>query len=603
MFKFLRSQAKVFYWVIAASFILFLFLGGMTGRGCQAPGTKQYEAGVIGTVNGAKITTQQYDYGVRQQRAQMRQQAQNRDLTANQNALANQQAWDSLVQAAIFQQAIKEMGITVSDDEVLGVFENNPPPELLARYRDENGNVDINRYFADLQNPAIDWSQQEAFIRAMLPWQKLTEAVSAEAVVTDEEVRQEYIRQTGQAVAEYIGVIFADLDGDFEASEAEINDWYQAHPDDFQAPAKARCQVVKFAKEPNDLDFEEVREFILEIREEIVSGQKDFGDAALEYSDDPTSARQSGDLGRFDRSRMVAPFTEAAFNLPVDEVSQPVKTQFGYHLIMVLDQSIDQDTGEVYEVFARHILLKVTPGPDTLDLMRDAAEDFRSRVDESNFVTTAEAEAMDLMTPPEFTKGRDIPGLPLSMAGANWVFGASSGQVSRLFENRDNIYIVLAGEITPAGLAPLAEVTSRVALAVKKDHQMAAAKTKLNPVVGEIQMGRTMAEAAANSEVLHAVTDTFTVNGNVADVGYGTEFNSLAINGEVGVMIPEVETLRGLFALTPLWIKPFDQADFEARRAGLLGALLSRAQNQAVEDWYAARLEEAEIVDLRYWQP
>ena len=42
MFKFLRSQAKVFYWVIAGTFILFLFLGGMTGRGCQAPGTKKY---------------------------------------------------------------------------------------------------------------------------------------------------------------------------------------------------------------------------------------------------------------------------------------------------------------------------------------------------------------------------------------------------------------------------------------------------------------------------------------------------------------------------------------------------------------------------------
>ena len=41
MFKFLRSQAKIFYWVIAATFILFLFLGGMTGRGCQPPGAKK----------------------------------------------------------------------------------------------------------------------------------------------------------------------------------------------------------------------------------------------------------------------------------------------------------------------------------------------------------------------------------------------------------------------------------------------------------------------------------------------------------------------------------------------------------------------------------
>jgi parvulin-like peptidyl-prolyl isomerase len=602
LFKFLRSQAKVFYWVIAATFILFLFLGGMTGRGCQAPGTKKYEAGVIGTVNGTNITAQQYDYAVRQQRAQIRQQGQDRELNANQIAVANQQAWDSLVQAAIFQQAIKEMGITVSDDEVLAVFENNPPPELLAQYRDENGNVDINRYFADLQNPAVDWSQQEAYIRAMLPWQKLTDTVSTGAVVTDEEVRLEYIRQTGQAVAEYIGIVFTDLEDDFEASEAEINDWYQAHPDDYQAPAKAHCQVVKFAKEPSELDYEEILEFLLEIREEIVSGQKDFASAASEYSDDATSAVLGGELGNFDRARMPAPFTEAAFNLPVGEISQPVKTKFGYHLIEVHDQAIDQDTDEVYEINARHILLKVTPGPDTLDLLREAADDFRGRVDGSNFVTTAEAEALDLMTPPEFIKGRDIPGLPLSMGGANWVWTASPGKVSRLYENKDNIYIVLAGEITPAGPAPLAEVTSRVALAVKKDHQTAAAKAKLSPAVGEIQMGRTMAEVAANAGLRHAVTDTFTVNGNVPDIGYGTDFNQLAINGAVGVLVPEVKTLRGLFALTPLWIKPFDEAEFEGRRAGLQGALLARAQNKAVEDWYTERLENAEIEDLRYWQ-
>ncbi len=603
MFKFLRSQAKIFYWVIAATFILFLFLGGMTGRGCQAPGQKQYEAGVIGTVNGAKITAQQYDYSVRQQRAQLSQQAQGRELNANQFAAADQQAWDSLIQAAIFAEAIDEMGITVSDEEVLSVFENSPPAELLARYRDENGNVDINRYYADLQNPEVDWTQQEAYIRAILPWQKLTETVAAGAVVTDEEIREEYIRQTGKAVAEYIGVLFTDLEGEFEPTENEISEWYLAHPDDYQAPAKANCQVVKFAKEPSAEDNQEVLDFLLEVREEILSGNKSFEEAASEYSEDASTAPSGGELGTFNRSRMVAAFTEVAFKLEVGDLSEPVKTKFGYHLIEVLEQSIDQDTGEVYEITARHILAKVTPGPETLDLLRDSADDFRGRVDGATFVSTAEAEAHDLMTPPEFAEGRDIPGLALSLAGSNWVFSTTSGQISRLYENRDNIYIVMAGEITPVGLAPLEEVTSRVSLAAKKDKQLQAAQAKLSPAAGEIQMGLTMAEVAEAGGFLHAVSDTFTVNGNVQNVGYGTEFNKATIEGTVGTLIPEVETLRGIFALTPLWIAPFDQADFDARRPGIQGALLSRAQNLAVEEWYTARLEEAEIEDYRYYRP
>ena len=151
MFKFLRSKAKIFYWVIAATFILFLFLGGLTGRGCQPPGSGKYEAGVIGSVNGTRIMSQEFEFTYRQQLAQMRQGANTRDLTSNQYASARQMAWDYMVRNIIIEQAIQEYDIMVSDEEVLDTFQNNPPPELLAAYRDENGQVDLNRYFIHQQ--------------------------------------------------------------------------------------------------------------------------------------------------------------------------------------------------------------------------------------------------------------------------------------------------------------------------------------------------------------------------------------------------------------------------------------------------------------------
>jgi len=122
---------------------------------------------------------------------------------------------------------------------------------------------------------------------------------------------------------------------------------------------------------------------------------------------------------------------------------------------------------------------------------------------------------------------------------------------------------------------------------------------KLSPAVGEIQMGRTMAEVAEGAELKYAVTDTFTYNANVQDVGFGTDFNKETIEGEVGRLVPEVETLRGLFALTPLYISPFDQADFDVRKAGIQAALLGRAQNEKVEEFFKKALEEAEIKDYR----
>ena len=133
MFKFLRSQAKVFYWVIAATFILFLFLGGMTTRGCNAPGTRRAEPGVVGYVNGERITSQQYQNAVAMQLNQMQQQGQAREIDANQRALAQQQAWDSLVYQTLFMQEIRARGLTATDEEILAVFRDSPPPELLGR--------------------------------------------------------------------------------------------------------------------------------------------------------------------------------------------------------------------------------------------------------------------------------------------------------------------------------------------------------------------------------------------------------------------------------------------------------------------------------------
>jgi peptidyl-prolyl cis-trans isomerase C len=73
-----------------------------------------------------------------------------------------------------------------------------------------------------------------------------------------------------------------------------------------------------------------------QIRQEIING-RDFASAAQEYSICP-SAAQGGDLGYFERGMMVPEFEDAAFLLPIGEVSYPVQTEFGWHLIMVTDR-------------------------------------------------------------------------------------------------------------------------------------------------------------------------------------------------------------------------------------------------------------------------
>jgi len=107
---------------------------------------------------------------------------------------------------------------------------------------------------------------------------------------------------------------------------------------------------------PTDADYEEAKKQILLIKQEIEDGQP-FEECAKAYSECPSKDR-GGDLGFFPRTGgMVEPFAEAAYALEVGQVSDPVKTQFGYHLIMVTDRSkkpglkllIDRKIPEVIE--------------------------------------------------------------------------------------------------------------------------------------------------------------------------------------------------------------------------------------------------------------
>jgi peptidyl-prolyl cis-trans isomerase C len=80
----------------------------------------------------------------------------------------------------------------------------------------------------------------------------------------------------------------------------------------------------------------DTEEEVLKLRDEILAG-KPFADVAREVSKCPSKA-QGGDLGYFGRGRMVPEFDQAAFTLPVGELSEPIKTQFGWHLLIVTEQ-------------------------------------------------------------------------------------------------------------------------------------------------------------------------------------------------------------------------------------------------------------------------
>jgi peptidyl-prolyl cis-trans isomerase C len=128
-----------------------------------------------------------------------------------------------------------------------------------------------------------------------------------------------------------------------DVTEADINDYYEANNAQYQSPEQVEAKHILVDSEDK----------CQEIKEEIKGGMS-FEEAARTYSSCPSKER-GGDLGAFGRGAMVPEFENAAFELEVDEVSEPVKTQFGYHLIKVTKQvaagvkTLDEVKGQIHQ--------------------------------------------------------------------------------------------------------------------------------------------------------------------------------------------------------------------------------------------------------------
>jgi len=156
-------------------------------------------------------------------------------------------------------------------------------------------------------------------------------------------------------------------------SEKEAQKYYEARPDLFETEVTVTAShILKMAKTEDE--FEEAGKKIITLRKEIIGG-KDFKEAVQEESDD---AQNDGHLGTFGKGRMVEPFEKAVFALKPGDISEPIKTQFGIHIIQLHDRMEAQLTpfSEVKEKIIEYLgeRRKDTKFDKFLDLLKEKAE-------------------------------------------------------------------------------------------------------------------------------------------------------------------------------------------------------------------------------------
>jgi len=190
---------------------------------------------------------------------------------------------------------------------------------------------------AGIKIPEQKVNDQMAGIRKRFPDEAEFKKALASMGLTEEEVRTQI--QRGLAIRGLIDQKVADK---IVVTDEETKAYYDANPQLFKQPEEVKASHILIKVEPtaDDAAKAAARKKIEDIRKKLTDGG-DFAELAKEYSEGP-SGPQGGDLGFFRRGQMVKPFEDTAFSMKTNEVSAPVETRFGYHLIKVTDKRPEQ---------------------------------------------------------------------------------------------------------------------------------------------------------------------------------------------------------------------------------------------------------------------
>lgn len=566
----------------------------------------------VATVNGVEITERDLDYRYRDFVARLRDRlgAAYRPDLFDATAMRGQ-VLDQMIRDLLLAQAAEDLGLRTSDRVLRSVILHDPAFQKDGRF--DNATYE---HMLELQGKAPSRFENE--LRREIVGTQLLRAIVATELLLDQELeaavrldrqqrRVRLVRVPKSAFAddepvsdqditayyeanrsrfqipERVRVQYLVLDAESSAStrmpgEQELRDYYEAEKDRFTRPERRRVRHILIApdREEKDESQEEAAQAVItEIRERIANGE-DFASVAQELSQDSGSAEQGGDLGFIERG-MDPAFDQAAFALPVGQLSEAVRSRFGYHLIQVTE--IDAGETQPFEAVQDRLVA-----------------DLKQRDNEGRFFEFAERlanlsyESPDSLEPAAATLGLDLrtsdwidrsggEGIlahPKVLAAAFGTEVLAEGNNSDLIEpERDRLQAVVLRvlEHQEAAAEPLDAVREEIEDILRDRRVREMAASKAAELVDALQAGGTLSAIAGDYpvEAFGLITrDATQVPAQVRDFAFGMDrpgqggesYGSLTLDNGDSALVIVAEVMDAS-------LQDLDQAERDQVREGL----------------------------------
>ncbi len=330
-----------------------------------------------------------------------------------------------------------------------------------------------------------------------------------------------------------------------------------------------------------------------EIYAQLKSGA-DFTKLAIEKSEDG-SAQNGGDLGWFGKGQMVKEFEDASFNGKIGEIQKPVKTQFGYHIIKVLNKS---DKKYVVEKIVNEIKASAT----TVDKAYDNANDFSYIANKNDFLSEAELMEREVKETPPFTEeAKVIPGLGANIALLKFAFDSDLNDVSSAFKVAAGYVVATVSKITNAGKKPFEEVKETIKPKVLREKKLEKAKSFANEIKSKLGGASNFATAPqiySNVKVAEALD--FTASGNIPGIGRDLAFSQAALDAPLNKIFGPIKSTRGYYLLKVTQRSAVDSTMYSIQKNSIRDNLLTQKKNKVFSEWIEALKKDSDIVDERY---
>lgn len=433
---------KVSYFILTFIFLIIIASFLFTGFDNFSMGTAQNVAAVDGT----PITIKEYQTALNRQVEFFNQMMGGGGMTQKQmeDMGIKQSVLNGLIQQKLILNAADELGFVVSLDEIKNEIKSMP-------YFKTNNQFDVNLYRNMLQGNGYIPTQFEELVGNDLKQKKIDELFNT-MIISENYIQDITKFKNNQVTVQGVKIGRQALAPLVSVSEQEIKD-YLAKPENQKALESAYNDNLSKYNKPEEVkarhiliagDDAKSLEKIKAIKAKV--NTKNFAEIAKKETEDPTGKENGGDLGWFSAGRMVPEFEQVAFGMKEGQISEPVKTQFGYHIIMVEGKkAADVQSLESVKTELAQIALQKTKAQDLDKLLKSTADQIQTALEKGDFATV---EALAKKVDGQVYKNADVNqydqnliATNLSPTEADQIFKAAPGTILN-FGNPGTIFLV-----------------------------------------------------------------------------------------------------------------------------------------------------------------